>query len=134
MGQRPSFSHLTGYPEAVASAQDFAPYGCTERISLDSRSTKVKGSESSYIFEGKAGRGICILENILEHGSARDPLYSQRYSRIWCKGQRGGSPAEKNLRAGALRSQFSLVHGGCQRQLFRRFAVPHLSMNQRPFC
>ena len=30
MGQRPSFSHLTGYPEAVASAQDFAPYGCTE--------------------------------------------------------------------------------------------------------
>ena len=30
MGQRPSFSHLTGYPEAVASAQDFAPYGHTE--------------------------------------------------------------------------------------------------------
>ena len=30
MGQRPSFSHLTGYPEAVASAQDFAPYGCTD--------------------------------------------------------------------------------------------------------
>ena len=31
MGQRPSFSHLTGYPEAVASAQDFAPYGHTEQ-------------------------------------------------------------------------------------------------------
>ena len=30
MGQRPSFSHLTGYPEAVASAQDFAPYGHTD--------------------------------------------------------------------------------------------------------
>ena len=32
MGQRPSFSHLTGYPEAVASAQDFAPYGHTENV------------------------------------------------------------------------------------------------------
>ena len=30
MGQRPSLSHLIGYPEAVASAQDFAPYGCME--------------------------------------------------------------------------------------------------------
>ena len=30
MGQRPSFSHLTGYPEAVASAQDFAPYDRTD--------------------------------------------------------------------------------------------------------
>ena len=46
-----------------------------------------RAAESSYILEGKAGRGICILENILEYGSARDPLYSQRYSRIWCKGQ-----------------------------------------------
>ena len=27
VGQRPSLSHLIGYPEAVASAQDFAPYG-----------------------------------------------------------------------------------------------------------
>ena len=27
-----------------------------------------------------------------------------------------------------------LVHVGCQRQLFRRYAVPHLSMNQRSFC
>ena len=40
MGQRPSFSHLTGYPEAVASAQDFAPYGCTDgpTLSLDASS------------------------------------------------------------------------------------------------
>ena len=32
MGQRPSFSHLTGYPEAVASAQDFAPYDDTDAL------------------------------------------------------------------------------------------------------
>ena len=38
-----------------------------------------RAAESSYILEGKAGQGIYILEDILEYGSARDPLYSQRY-------------------------------------------------------
>ena len=46
-----------------------------------------RAEESSYILEKKAGRGIYILENIIEYESARDPLYSQRYSRKTCKGQ-----------------------------------------------
>ena len=49
--------------------------------------SRSRAEESSYILEKKAGRGIYILENILEYESARDPLYSQRYSRIWCQGQ-----------------------------------------------
>ena len=47
MGQRPSLSHLTGYPEAVASAQDFAPYGHTD-TAADNDSTR------SIRREGKA--------------------------------------------------------------------------------
>ena len=47
-----------------------------------------RAEESSYILEKKAGRGIYILENILEYESARDPLYSQSYSRITCIGAR----------------------------------------------
>ena len=46
-----------------------------------------RAAESSYILEGKAGRGIYVLENILEYESARDLLYSQRYSRITRTGQ-----------------------------------------------
>ena len=46
-----------------------------------------RAAESSYILEGKAGRGIYILENILEYESARGHLYSQRNSRITCLGQ-----------------------------------------------
>ena len=46
MGQRPSFSHLTGYPEAVASAQDFAPYDDTDK-SLPARSRCKKSHRAS---------------------------------------------------------------------------------------
>ena len=48
VGQRPSLSHLIGYPEAVASAQDFAPYGCTD----DSvSSTRPREEWVAYSFE-----------------------------------------------------------------------------------
>ena len=47
MGQRPSFSHLTGYPEAVASAQDFAPYGHTEATRWDYYCTTELYSEAT---------------------------------------------------------------------------------------
>jgi len=38
--------------------------------------SRSRAEESSYILEKKAGRGIYILENILEYESARDPLYT----------------------------------------------------------
>ena len=47
-----------------------------------------RAEESSYILEKKAGRGIYILENILEYESPPDGLYSQRYSRKTYKGHK----------------------------------------------
>ena len=61
VGQRPSLSHLIGYPEAVASAQDFAPYGHTENARRPSSKTARSATAGNKVAFGSASESYKVV-------------------------------------------------------------------------